>query len=149
MVALAMPTYPTPTHALLLDLPPTYSQSGMHWEEGVPATVYSITLDADGQLRWNGEAVTQSELDNLARQTLTEAQAPGVTFEPAANARYAEVLTTLNILAQAGLTQGHFCLKGLGQYHAYERQERGEPPGGISDEQACLPGLALGALGGI
>lgn len=131
---------PPKTHALVIDLPPPYYPQ-TYWEEDLPDVIHAITLDGAGQLAWNGQPVTQHELLRLLNDTWDQPETPGITFEPTADASYAEALATLNLIQGAGIASNHFCLKGIGQYHAYERREPTASPDGLTAEQACGPSL--------
>jgi biopolymer transport protein ExbD len=105
---------PPRTHTLVIDLPPSYYPQ-VYWEEELPHVIHAITLDAEGQLRWNGEPVTPSDLLHHLNDTWEEPETPSITFELAADTNYANVVATLNLIQGSGIGSNHFCLKGIAQ----------------------------------
>lgn len=67
-----------------------------------------IVIDAQDQLFWNGEPITERQMVGLIADTLVLATEPELQFEPAANASYERAAHTLNSIKASGVTRFGF-----------------------------------------
>lgn len=102
-------TVPTQTHQVEIALPgnapPTIIVDRLKNELG---------LSASGQLSWNGQPISKTELAGALGQVATMADQPEVHFRPDAAARYQRVDEVLGIAAHSGASR--FGFAGNEQY---------------------------------
>jgi biopolymer transport protein ExbD len=91
-------TIPIATHSLELPLP-TDGRG-----EADPLK-NKIILTAEGDILWNGEAVSSGRLTALLFQTTHMPVEPELQFEPAADASYDLAANVLNLIKGAGVTK--------------------------------------------
>ncbi len=78
-----------------------------------------VVLTADGEILWNGEAVSQGQLLALLRETFRLRVEPELQFQPEANASYDLSAKVLNIIKGSGVTK--FGFVGNERYKAFSR----------------------------
>ena len=87
---------PETTHKVPLDLPQPSPATG------APPTLYRLDLDAAGQLRWNGAAISEAELP--ARLAAVEQDANGqLNFRADGETRYERFDEVLAAIKRAGI----------------------------------------------
>lgn len=136
---LAMASYRTPTHALMIDLPAPFPEMSPVYEGGVQR----ISVSSSGEPIVNGMVADPVQfarhLEWIAGQSVTDQ----VVFEPAADAPYGPSLQVLAALAERGLTRfPYFCFGGIerdyrfGKGDSAPRNELPRPPEPISSALA-------------
>ena len=125
--AIVMLGLPPKTHALYINLPPPLNFEA--WPEWLtPPPVDRISVNVEGQIRWNGTPVDRQQLVDLVEATRAETRQPGLIFEPADDAAYGEALQVLGLLHSMGATSSKFCLAGLVRNRQYELPAPIRPP---------------------
>ena len=114
MIALS---YPMQTHALTFEVYPT------DWPHPNDSLEYHnlLELHANGQLRWNGEAVTKGMLAERLNRALSEPVEPALIFQPDDYASYLAVAEVLLIVKQSGISA--LCIAGLERNRHFELPE--------------------------
>lgn len=74
----------------------------------LPVTPVQLDLDAQGQIYWNGQAVTNETLSARAQQAAQREPQPVVRLRGDQAVPYESVLQTLSALQGAGLIKVHF-----------------------------------------
>lgn len=96
-------TAPLLTHAVKLELPQASSRPNV-----APAEHIEIAVQRDGQMHWNGEAVSRAELERRAWQLAERAADTEIHLKGDAAVPYGEMAWTLSALARCGLTRVGF-----------------------------------------
>lgn len=95
-------TIPVATNSIQVDLP---SGQPNHVVQPLQNT---ITLSAEGALRWNGEVVSSGDLTKLLYSTTRMPAEPELRFRPDANASYARSAEVLAAIKASGVTNFGF-----------------------------------------
>ena len=93
-------TIPVASHSLTVDLPRACVDC-----PGIDDVKNRVTIEQNGTIRWNGEAVSEGTLRELLRQTQAMPVEPQLQYEPDGNASYAQSARVLNLIRQAGVTK--------------------------------------------
>lgn len=78
-----------------------------------------VVLTAEGEILWNGEAVSQDELSALLRRTTTYPVEPELQFEPEADASYDMAAKTISTIVDSGVAK--FGFVGNQRYREFPR----------------------------
>lgn len=95
-------TIPVATNSIQVDLP-----SGLTTHVVQPLQ-NTVSLDANGTIRWNGEAVERGELAKLLYNTTRLPTEPQLRFRPDAGASYARTADVLATIKDSGVTNFGF-----------------------------------------
>ncbi|EPR17014.1 biopolymer transportern ExbD [Sphingobium indicum IP26] len=95
-------TIPLQTHSVGVDLPQTPRELT---PPPVDAVKNRVGIDADGTVRWNGEAVDRLTLRQYLAASLRLPAEPELQFQPDAGARYVTVDEVLADIRRAGVTK--------------------------------------------
>lgn len=95
-------TIPVATNAIQIDLP-----SGVT-DHVVRPLQNTLSLDADGTIRWNGDRVDKGELAGLLRSTTRMPAEPELRFRPDANVAYVRTAEVLETIKASGVTNFGF-----------------------------------------
>lgn len=95
-------TIPVATNSIQVDLP-----SGLTTHVVQPLQ-NTVSLDAHGSIRWNGEAVDRGELAKLLYNTTRLPTEPQLRFRPDAGASYARAAEVLATIKASGVTNFGF-----------------------------------------
>lgn len=96
-------TAPLLTHAVKLELPLASSRPNV-----APAEHIEIAVQRDGQMHWNGEAVSRAELERRAWQLAERSADTEIHLKGDAAVPYGEMAWALSALARRGLTRVGF-----------------------------------------
>ena|SRR5688572_11233020 len=102
-------TVPMQTHQVEMQLP-----GGTPPPVIIERTKNQLGLSADGQLSWNGQAISDAQLAGALGEVAGMAEQPEVHFRPDAAARYRRVDEVLAIAAKSGADR--FGFAGNEQY---------------------------------
>lgn len=106
----------TPTHALMIDLPMPVALPPVL----VQAPVHTVGTTALGRPTLDGIELSRAQLAERL-DTISKADAVGIIFEPADEARYEDALLTLAIVKAAGLTDSRFCFGGIERNRRFDK----------------------------
>ncbi|WP_395392740.1 biopolymer transporter ExbD [Novosphingobium sp. BL-8A] len=95
-------TIPVATNSIQVDLP-----SGIT-DHPVQPLQNTVSLDADGTIRWNGDRVDKAELAGLLHGTTRMPTEPELRFRPDANTGYARTAEVLETIKASGVTNFGF-----------------------------------------
>ncbi len=109
-------TIPVATHAINIDLP---APAPPEDQPPVDPVVNKIVLTPQGDILWNGEAITQGGLVTNLQQSLALAVEPELQFEPEANASYQLAAQVLSIIKASRVTK--FGFVGNERYRQFGR----------------------------
>ncbi|WAT17293.1 biopolymer transporter ExbD [Aurantiacibacter sp. MUD11] len=101
---------PIAAHRLDVDLPAP--GPGSQTSEQV-----SLVVRANGAVLWNGEAVSQGQLEARLEAAAAQTEMPVIRFEPDANASYEDSVHVINAVADARLDK--FAFVGNHQYREF------------------------------
>ncbi|MBX7458853.1 hypothetical protein K3152_11405 [Qipengyuania sp. 1NDH17] len=122
---LSMASYPTPTHAVMIDLPAPYP----HMTPTREGSVQRISVSSLGEPMVNGMVADRAQFANHLEWIAQQPIAAEVIFEPAADAPYGASLQVLAALADKGLTRfSSFCFGGIEQHRKFDKGD-GTPLG--------------------
>ncbi|MCL2021162.1 MAG: biopolymer transporter ExbD [Betaproteobacteria bacterium] len=93
-------TAPLFTHAVKLELPQAASQPNISQIGHI-----EVAVQRDGQLYWNGQPVTASELERHAAQIAADAPMTEIHLKGDDAVPYGEMARTLSMLARQGLSR--------------------------------------------
>jgi biopolymer transport protein ExbD len=94
-------TIPIQLHSVTLDAPQPVSVPPPQ-----PPVVTTVDVDADGSVRWNGEALAGREaLEDRLRQAAVDPAAPEVHLKPDPRAAYRHVAAVLAAAQRLGVTR--------------------------------------------
>jgi biopolymer transport protein ExbD len=96
-------TIPPQTHAVKVDLPQNSDQNQV-----VQADKNTISIDAMGQVAWNGTPVDDVTLRQYLDASLALPTEPELHFQPTPDARYEKVDQVLAIIKRSGVTKMGF-----------------------------------------
>ena len=113
-----------PQHALIIDFAFPKSQSG--GELGFPTDL--LTIAADGQVYWNSQPVSDSELVQILSGRHSEGRPRGLKFLPDPHASYDRSLQILSVVKSFGHAEAGFCFAELARHRRFGK-EYGERPG--------------------
>lgn len=116
LVATFLALFTRPHHALIIDLRPTVA-----FEADPEARFWRIGMDADGSPRINGERIPLRDFARILAQARALPRQPSVVFEPAARARFGDVLPLLGAIHKAELTYARFCFGALEEYRRFDK----------------------------
>ncbi|GAA0728475.1 ExbD/TolR family protein [Sphingomonas japonica] len=94
-------TIPIQTHAVKVDLPQDSNQP----LTDVDPVKNKVTIDAQGNIGWNGSPVNEVVLAQYLDQTLQLPTEPELHFQPDRDARYETVDQVLAIIKRANITK--------------------------------------------
>ncbi|GAA3704407.1 biopolymer transporter ExbD [Sphingomonas cynarae] len=94
-------TIPIQTHAVKVDLP----QNSQNKPNPVNAEKNKITINAAGEVAWNGAPVTEVTLRQYLDQSASMNPEPELHFQPAPDARYEAVDRTLAQIKRSAITK--------------------------------------------
>ena len=94
-------TIPIQTHAVKVDLP----QNSQNNPNPVNAEKNKITINAAGEVAWNGAPVTEVTLRQYLDQSASMNPEPELHFQPAPDARYEVVDSTLAQIKRSAITK--------------------------------------------
>ena len=94
-------TIPIQTHAVKVDLP----QNSQNNPNPVNAEKNKITINAAGEVAWNGAPVTDVTLRQYLDQSAGMNPEPELHFQPAPDARYEAVDRTLATIKRSAITK--------------------------------------------
>lgn len=95
-----MITAPLLTHAVRIDLP----KASSHVDQPLPEHI-DLALRANGEIWWQGEAVTREELVSRVRRAASQEPAPAVHLRADAGTAYENVAQVMALVARNGLTR--------------------------------------------
>ena len=114
---LCMGVYVDPPHALLVDLPTPVPDGFV----GVLTPGEDVlSLEAEGVLRWNGQAIAESELAAILAARHHSARRAALMFRPAHDVPYGEALELLALLHAGDAIDGCFRFSEIHRYADYE-----------------------------
>jgi biopolymer transport protein ExbD len=93
-------TAPLLTHAVKLELPQASNQPNISQTDRV-----EVAVQRDGQLYWNGQPVTPTELEQYAAQLAASAPATEIHLKGDDAVPYGKMARTLSMLARQGLSR--------------------------------------------
>lgn len=125
VAVLAMSAYGIKPHAVTVDLPPPGAPSSIE-PLSPPANLLSITRS--GEITWNSQTVSTSELQANLRKAQSENPQPALNFAPAADAAYGDVTRLMDTVRQAGLIDACFIFSDTWRYRRYEETEPDSDP---------------------
>ena len=108
----------TRQHALLVDV--QQPEAGLI-RTGLPPVIHRIGVTASGDLRFDGTAVTDRELDVVLGYVRTLEPRAVLAFEPDGQASYDRSAQTLAMINRAGLIDEWFCINGLEKHQGFGR----------------------------
>lgn len=94
-------TIPIQTHAVKVDLPQPNPENAQQ----IQPDRNKVTIEANGQITWNGTAINPVTLRQYLDQTLLLPTEPELHFQPDPQARYAVVDQVLAIIKRANITR--------------------------------------------
>ncbi|MBD8547015.1 ExbD/TolR family protein [Sphingomonas sp. CFBP 8760] len=94
-------TIPIQTHAVKVDLP----QNSQNKPNPVNSEKNKITINAAGEVAWNGAPVTEVTLRQYLDQSASMNPEPELHFQPAPDARYEAVDRTLAQIKRSAITK--------------------------------------------
>lgn len=101
LLVIFMITAPMMTHAVKIDLPQANSQP----QQPLPVEPVNLTIDADGQLFWNREAVSREQLRQKLAQLGQEPDPAELHVRADRNAAYHFIAEALADAASAGVSR--------------------------------------------
>ena len=109
-------TIPVATHSVDIDLPVATPPTNLP----PPDTVKNkVVLTRDGQIMWNGSAVSGGQLLSLLKTTLTYPVEPELQFQPEPDASYDLSSKVLNIIKGSKVTK--FGFVGNEQFSEFDK----------------------------
>jgi biopolymer transport protein ExbD len=110
-------TIPVATHSVDIDLPvPNPNQPP---PPPVKPVVNKVSITRDGQLLWNAEPLTSSQLTQNLRTSLTMNPEPELQYQPDPEASYDMSSKILNIIKASKVTK--FGFVGNEQYYQFDK----------------------------
>ena len=103
---------PIATHQVQVDLPGPGTN-------GVIGPQVSLTIDAAGQARWNGEAVDRTALFARLSSAARQVPEPVIRFEPDAMTGYDDAVQVINLADDAGT--GKFAFVGNERHRSFDK----------------------------
>lgn len=103
---------PIAAHRLDVDLPAPGPGSDTRYE------AVSLVVQRDGGVLWNGEAVSQQQLETRLAAAAAQPEMPVIRFQPEANASYEDSVHVINAVADARLDK--FAFIGNHQYREFD-----------------------------
>ena len=98
-------TIPVATHAVNIDLP----QPSPPTDDIIVDPIKNkIVLTRDGEILWNGDAISSGQLVTLLQETTQINPEPELQFEPEPDASYDISARALNIIKASGVTKFGF-----------------------------------------
>jgi len=101
LLVIFMITAPMMTHAVKIDLPKASSQA----QQPTPIEPVNLTIDGDGQLFWNQEALDREALQQRLQELGQQADSPEVHIRADRNVAYHYVAETLADAGKAGVSR--------------------------------------------
>ena len=117
VAAVTAMAYPAQQHIILLPLAPP-ADFALAAPSADDAPDIRIGLDQNGKFTWNGEPVTQTQVENRLWATLREPLEPTILFDPDDHAAYGATLPVLDIFKRVGILK--FCFGGLTRNQNYD-----------------------------
>ncbi|RPI41087.1 MAG: biopolymer transporter ExbD [Betaproteobacteria bacterium] len=98
LLVIFMVTAPLFTHAVRIDLPQAHSQPRVE----KPDTV-AVSIDADGRVRWNEEAIDTAELGARLARAAAGTPQPEVHLRAHRDTRYQRIAEVMSAAQRAGI----------------------------------------------
>ncbi|MXO70627.1 biopolymer transporter ExbD [Alteraurantiacibacter buctensis] len=134
-MALVAATDKTPTHTLMVNLPPPSILDHQERLALARTPVIRLSVTAYGVVRSNGIRVLPEELEDRLDETLSQPFEPFIVFDPDPDAPYAMTLLTLATVVEKVGSNRRFCFGELERFRTYEdltpRPRAVNHPGGL------------------
>jgi len=101
LLVIFMITAPMMTHAVKIDLPKASSQA----QQPTPLEPVNLSIDGDGHLFWNQEALDRAALQQRLQELGQQADGPEVHIRADRNVAYHFIAETLADAAKAGVSR--------------------------------------------
>ncbi|MDG2002815.1 MAG: biopolymer transporter ExbD [Novosphingobium sp.] len=99
-------TIPMATHSVDVDLP--FDDGLEKPPPPIDLVKNKVSLSRQADILWNGEVITDGQLNSLLRESLTYATEPELQFEPEPEAPYDLASKVLNVIKQSKVTKFGF-----------------------------------------
>ena len=103
LLIIFMVTAPLLTHSLHIDLPRAGGMPSVHRPDAV-----TLSIDAEGVVRWNGEAVEEQDFSTRLTQAAARTPQPEIELRADRDTRYQRIAAVLSAVQRSGLTRLSF-----------------------------------------
>jgi biopolymer transport protein ExbD len=103
LLIIFMVTAPLLTHSLHIDLPRAGGTPSVHRPDAV-----TLSIDAEGVVRWNGEAVEEQDFSTRLTQAAAQTPQPEIELRADRDTRYQRIAAVLSAVQRSGLTRLSF-----------------------------------------